>query len=175
MSGVIVLSDFGLVATAVAGIAVQCLFTGMIVGGGLRSKLFSKEFMEAHFGEEHWKAFGEVIDKGGYPDVGSGRYSQHLDYKGWYEFNSRQRAHYNFLEQVAIIIALLLVAGVAYPTAAGIIGWVYFVGRIFYTIGYVRSGPKGRLFGVLLVDIALIAAIVVSIMSCVKVLELPSA
>lgn len=174
MSGVLVLTDFGIVATSIVGIAIQCLIVGF-VGGSLRSKLFSKEFMEAHFGEEHWKAFGEVIGKGGYPDTGSGRYSQHLNYKDWYEFNSRQRAHYNYLEQVAIIVSLVLVAGVAYPVAAGIIGWAYFVGRILYTIGYIKKGPSGRIAGVAIIDLALLAAIVVSIMSCVKVCQLPSA
>ena len=50
-----------------------------------------------NFLEEHQKAFGEGSrpDRFGAPDAGCGRYSQALDYKGWYEFNSTFRAHYN--------------------------------------------------------------------------------
>lgn len=160
--------DFGLVATSVVGIAFECLFIGMIVGGGLRRKLFSDEFMEKHFGEEHWRTFGEKPPKEGYPDTGNGRYSEHLSYADWYAFNNRQRAHYNFLEQVVTVIVLIIVAGIHYALAAGILGWIYFVGRLAYTFGYVARGPKGRLVGVLLCDIGLLGGIVVAIMSCVK-------
>jgi hypothetical protein len=36
--------------------------------------------MTQHFGEEHKKAFGTDIEKGGYPDMGSGQYAQKLPY-----------------------------------------------------------------------------------------------
>lgn len=167
---VAVTSDFGLVMTSVVGIAVQCLIIGFI-GGGLRGKLFNAEFMERHFGEDHWKAFGEKIGKGGYPDTGNGRYAQCLDYKGWFEFNNRQRAHYNCLEQVATIISLVLVSGISVPVAAGVIGWVYFVGRIAYTFGYISKGPKGRTVGALICDVALVASLVTAIISCVRIYD----
>ena len=68
------------------------------MAGAPRGKIFTKEFMEANFGEEHKKAFGEDIGKGGYPDHGSGRYTMKAGYKAWMEFNNAQRGHHNYLE-----------------------------------------------------------------------------
>ena len=46
--------------------------------GGSKRKFFDKDFMLKNFGEEHREAFGEDPTKGGYPDCGSGRYSEKL-------------------------------------------------------------------------------------------------
>ncbi len=40
--------------------------------------------MKEHFQKDHMEAFGEDIGKGGYPDMGSGKYSQKLTYKQWF-------------------------------------------------------------------------------------------
>ena len=152
-------------------IAVQCFFIGMIVGGGLRRKVFTKEYLEKHFGEEHKKATGQEITKGGYPDMGNGRYASKLSYSDWYDFNNRQRAHYNALEQVATMITVVIVAGVWCPVCASVIGWTYFVGRLLFTIGYVAKGPKGRLMGALIADLAILAGIGTAVFSCVKVYQ----
>ena len=74
----------------------------------------------------------------------------------WLDFANAQRAHYNFVEGAASILTVLLVAGLFHPTTAGYLGATYFVGRALYAYGYVASGPKGRLPGVILVDIALL-------------------
>jgi len=143
----------------------------MIIGGGGRRPAFTKEFLEKHFGDDHKKATGQEIVRGGYPDMGNGRYASKLGYKEWYDFNNRQRAHYNFLEQVATIITLVLVSGVWFPCAATAVGAVYFVGRILSTIGYVTKGPKGRLVGVALSSLSLLAGIVLAGISCVRVYQ----
>ena len=52
-----------------------------------RSKYFGKEFMEKHFGEDHKKIENSTLSKEGYPDMGSGRYSNKLSYEAWYFFN----------------------------------------------------------------------------------------
>ena len=167
MGGITLNSEHGLVILSAAAIAIQCIATGF-VAGGIRMKLFTQKFLEDNFGEQHKKDFGSVPLKGGYPDMGNGRYSDKLSYKDWYNFNNTQRAHYNFLEQVGSILALLLIAGIGFPTVAGILGWTYFVGRVLFTIGYISKGPQGRLIGVVLVDLALLGLAGTSIASGLK-------
>ena len=62
--------------------------TLMVLAGAPRRKIFTKEFMEANFGEEHKKATGDTIGPEGYPDHGSGRYTMKAGYKAWMEFNT---------------------------------------------------------------------------------------
>ena len=171
MGAITLSSDFGLVMGSALAIAVQCFFIGMIVGGGLRRKVFTKEYLEKHFGEEHKKATGQEIVKGGYPDTGNGLYAFKLSYKDWYDFNNRQRAHYNALEHVATMITIVVVAGISMPIAASVIGWIYFVGRIISTIGYVAKGPQGRLFGVILSQLCVLTGIVLAAISCCRVYQ----
>ena len=161
-------SDHAILLSSIVAIAFQCLITGF-VAGGTRKRAFNKEFMERNFGEIHFKTFGNEIGQGGYPDMGNGRYAERLDYKEWYDFNNRQRAHYNFIEHIVVILPFLLIGGIALPVVAGILGWIYFVGRIAYTIGYVKGGPKGRLIGALTLDVALLGALVTSIISIVRI------
>ena len=49
-------------------------FIVVIGAGAPRSKYFGKEFMDKNFGDEHKDETGKDIQKGGYPDHGSGRY-----------------------------------------------------------------------------------------------------
>jgi len=66
--------------------------------GRARGKLFDEKYMR-RFDEIHKQATGmEKAPKGGYPDMGNGRYAADLSYDQWFAFNNAQRAHYNFLE-----------------------------------------------------------------------------
>lgn len=87
--------------------------------------------------------------------MGSGVYSQELDYKSWYNFNSAQRAHLNFVEGIATYLLLLLVAGLYAPIYASIFGAMIIVGRLIYAVGYMISSAL-RAPGAILVDIALL-------------------
>lgn len=169
--GIVVNTDFGLPMTAIFGIAFQTFIIGMVIGGRLRKRVFNKEFLEKNFGDIHRQAFGVEINPEGYPDTGSGKYSQQLEYKEWFEFNLHQRAHYNALEQVATMIAAVLLTGIAMPLTGCIIGWVYFIGRTIYTVGYITKGPKGRLVGALICDATIVAIFVTSIISMVRVFK----
>jgi glutathione S-transferase len=80
--------------------------------------------MEDNFGEEHFKETGFKVQKGGYPDMGNGRYAQKLSYKEWFVFNNAQRAHYNFLEALDVVVLTNLVAGLYFPVAAIVLGVV---------------------------------------------------
>jgi len=50
------------------------------------------------------------------------------------------------------------------PLAAAILGFTFFIGRVFYSIGYCRS-PKQRLVGALICDAAYFGSFVLSIAS----------
>ncbi len=83
----------------------------------------------------------------GFPDMGNGYYSKKLSYADWYRFNNAQRVHYNFMEALPFVLILLFIAGLKQPLAALILGCIYFVGRIIYTIGYIKGGPNLRMIG----------------------------
>ena len=76
-------------------------FIVVIGAGAPRSKYFGKEFMDKNFGDEHKDETGKNIQKGGYPDHGSGRYTMQAGYKTWIEFNCAQRVHYDYLENIS--------------------------------------------------------------------------
>lgn len=69
---------------------------------GHRKYFKSEEFLKKpevqQMQEEHKKAFGTTISAQGYPDMGNGRYAQHMPYKEWVAFNNAQRSHYNMIE-----------------------------------------------------------------------------
>lgn len=171
MSPIVLTRDHGLVVISAAAIAFQVLMIGFIAGGR-RGKVFNKQFLDKNFGEQHHIEIGEAITKGGYPDMGNGRYAEKLTYKEWFEFNIAQRAHYNFIEHVASVLILIILAGIAYPKPAGWLGWGYFIGRLFYTIGYIRRGPKGRTLGALIVDLSLLGLIILAFMSGGKIFNM---
>lgn len=67
----------------------QILYTLVTIHSSGARKVFTKEFMDQNFKEEHEKAFGagSKLPGGGYPDTGSGRFSEKLPYKDWYLLN----------------------------------------------------------------------------------------
>jgi len=91
-----------------------------------------------------------------YPDMGSGIYAAKLNHAAWIEFNNYQRAHYNYVEGIATVLTLLLIAGVFYPQFSAAVGLVYIIGRQLYARGYQTSGSEGRKLGVGLVDLSLV-------------------
>ena len=136
-------------------LAFECVLMGFLYAGKARSKVFTKEFMKENFEKEHAQVNQGQIAPGGYPDMGSGRYSEKLSYKEWYMFNCAQRVHYNFVEMIATYEILLLVGGLAHPLLAAAMGALLIVGRIVYAIGYM-FGPKSRVPGALIADVCLL-------------------
>ncbi|KAF9429551.1 Microsomal glutathione S-transferase 3 [Podila epigama] len=64
-----------------------------------------------------------------------------------YIFNCYQRVHQNTLETFPSYLVLLLFAGAWYPLIATGFGAVWFLGRVFYFIGYTSGDPERRLWG----------------------------
>ena len=150
--------QYGWVIISAASIGIQCFFTGQIPMG-MRKEVFTEEFMEKNFGEIHRRELGNAkLPPLGYPDIGSGRYSDALSYKDWYNFNNRMRAHHNFVEQVGIVIPFVFASGLALPRTAAALGAAYFTGRLLYSAGYVSDkGPAGREVGAIIANLSLAA------------------
>lgn len=53
-----------------------------------------------------------------------------------------------------------LLSGLFYPQFSAAAGAMYSIGRLIYAFGYRAFGPKGRLVGALLFDVALLALFV---------------
>ncbi|PVU96018.1 hypothetical protein BB559_002524 [Furculomyces boomerangus] len=91
-----------------------------------------------------------------YPDMGSGRFSVKLSDKDWKDFNNIMRTHQNYVEQLPIAISAALIGGLYYPKLSAILGGIYILGRAFYSFGYKRFGPSGRMVGAITLDVGLL-------------------
>ena len=119
----------------------------------------------AQFNEVHQEAFGRDAPAGGHPDDGNGYYSAQLSYANWYHFNNSVRSHLNFLE-TAIPVAIMAAITCLYQPLWGLICMVMLaVGRFLYAVGYRAKGPKGRVLGAIIVDLALIGVFIGAIVS----------
>lgn len=133
--------------------------------GYVRGKVFTAEFMQQNFAEEFRNTFKREPDKGGYPDMGCGRFSEKLSLADWYYFNNAQRVHYNFLEGIYIPLICIPIGGIEFEYYVIALAALYIVGRFFYSIGYGKSGSRGRLIGVLMLDLGLIGLIIIAFIS----------
>jgi len=102
-----------------------------------RNKYFTKQFFKENFPGVH-------TAKGGYPDMGSGRYADKLDTQSWIDFNNAQRVHYNYLESIPIVITCTLISGLSYPRYTVLMAWIFMIGRTLYTMGYLTGGAQKR-------------------------------
>lgn len=141
------------------------MLIGFFLPGKLRGELFNEEYMKKNFGEEHKSATGKEIEKGGYPDMGNGKYSAKLSYEDWYRFNNAQRAHYNFVEFAPSCFVMLFISGIYFAVATAVLGLALFIGRIIYSIGYAKGGPAGRLVGAIIGDLVLLGLLGLSLTS----------
>lgn len=152
--------DYGYVLLAVAGIGIQCFLSGFSIGMA-RRKAFPEDFMKENFGEIHRTEIGEEVRYMGFPDTGSGRYSEKLDYTRWFNFCCAQRAHGNFVEQIGIVVPLLLISGVFFPLITACIGFCYFLTRLYYLYTYRNDGTDSLesisyIFMLLIINLAIL-------------------
>ena len=168
---------------AAALIAFEVIIEGFCVSAARGSTFASPSFQEKeevqalkarHGGDGilHDKASslsGVKWEKNGYPDMGNGPVGRLLSYEDWHRLARAQRAHYNAVEGVATAITLTLLAGLSLPIPAAAFGFGIFLGRILYGCGYRGQGPSGRLVGVILVDLGLLAQLGMSIYTGVKI------
>jgi uncharacterized membrane protein YecN with MAPEG domain len=123
--------------------------------------------MKQNYGSEHQKVLGLEIQKGGYPDNGSGYYAKNLGYAEWYKFNNAQRAHINYVEWIASCLVFLLIGGIKFAIPSACIGGGIIIARFIYACGYANGGPKGRIIGALANDLLVLGQFVLAIISCI--------
>jgi len=152
--------EYGYVLIAAGVLVLEGLVLGSAVMG-LRKEYFNDEFQKKNQDllDEHKKAFPTVPFSLGYPDMGSGRYTDRLTYEQWFRFNNAQRGHHNFLESVWGAMGLLLVGGLFEPKIFATLGAVYIVARASYARGYASQGPKGREVGAVLGALSLLVMV----------------
>ncbi|CCA66601.1 related to microsomal glutathione S-transferase 3 [Serendipita indica DSM 11827] len=73
--------------------------------------------------------------------------SEMKENKNAHIFNCAQRAHMNMLEHLPSFLAALFWTGLRYPRTAAALGWIWVLGRILYTTGYVTGDPQARYRG----------------------------
>ena len=105
------------------------------------------------------------MPKGGYPDMGNGRYAAKLEYKDWFTFNSHQRVHYNYLEVAHNATIWCFIGGLYYSWVAVGLGCGLIVCRIGYHVGYSNFGPKARMIPGELGGLVMLALFVFAIIS----------
>ena len=159
--------EYGWVLLCSAVMAFSVILVGFIFAGSARTKAFTEEFMRENFNQEHKALTGNDIQKGGYPDTGSGYYSRKLSYEQWYALNNGQRAHMNYIEWIASYEVFLLVGGVYFPIPAAAIGLGVVIFRIIYAAGYTSGGPSSRLVGALGNDLLVLAQFVLAVISSI--------
>eukprot|EP01111_Echinosteliopsis_oligospora_P018957 TRINITY_DN894_c0_g1_i1.p1 TRINITY_DN894_c0_g1~~TRINITY_DN894_c0_g1_i1.p1 ORF type:complete len:178 (-),score=34.34 TRINITY_DN894_c0_g1_i1:46-579(-) len=161
MANIYITSDYAGVLMVACLIGFLVIIEGFGVAS-IRRALFTKQFFDKHFPGK----FKGNYPESGYPDMGSGQYSQKLSLEDWTTFNNAQRVHYNFLEQVCSVLVFLLTSGIFYPKLAVYGGLAYFVGRVVYGRGYKIAGSKGRLAGVLVLDLAFLFLLGLALYGC---------
>ena len=138
---------------------------------------FTKEFL-SQFSQMHYEALkatgrsdrmSQGPDNLGYPDVGSGHYSDKLTYQQWFNFNVRQRCHKNYLEFLTPAVVFLLIGGLYIPWVSIGAGILFLFGRLGYTIGYIKQ-PKLRLPGFITSNTGLIVLLAMSLYSISQML-----
>ncbi len=160
-------TEEGHIGLALLSVVLICIEYWVISGavGNQRGKLFNKEYM-AKYNPQHIKDFpnDKEVPKGGYPDMGNGRYAESLTYAEWFKFNNYQRTHYNYLESLTPVIIWILISCAYKPLAAAILGYIYLIGRLLYCIGYWVS-PTHRNLGAWIFDLAYIALFILTLVT----------
>lgn len=161
MAGTVVPADYGFVILAASALGFQVLYHGARYAGGARRRFFGKTFWEQPEAkallDEEKKITGKDKNRGGYPDMGNGRYAALLSHNDWLSFNFAQRAHLNYVEGIGSTLAFTLLGGIVYPRFCAATAAFYAVGREIYAAGYAKKGPAGRMAGAIVFDLALVA------------------
>ncbi len=126
--------------------------------GGMRKRLFTKEFFDRKFPDLKSPPVGT-----GYPDMGQGRFADALNIEDWVSFNNYQRAHLNYMELVTPIVVVQLVSGLFFPRISFLASIVVLVGRQLFGMGYRSTGSSGRLVGAITADVGMITLLLAAL------------
>ncbi len=164
---------FPWVLVVMSAISLECFLIPFVYTVRVRSATFTKEFMQ-QFESEHKAAFPEDQSAPpiGFPDMGNGYFSKKLTYEQWFKFNNAQRVHYNFLESLPMVLILLFITALKQPLAALILGCIYFVARLVYSLGYGIGGPNMRAIGAMPINLTHLALLGFSFYTSAEFLKL---
>ena len=73
-----------------------------------------------------------------FPDQGTGWYSKDLQYKDWIDIQQAMRLPMNYIEHLPVPVFLSMVAGLYFPLVTLVVVWFYFLGRVIFSIGYLK-------------------------------------
>ncbi|CAG9461028.1 unnamed protein product [Pedinophyceae sp. YPF-701] len=85
-------------------------------------------------------------------------------------FNSVQRGHMNYVENLPQYIILQVASSFQYPMASAVLGGTYLLGRLLYFQGYSKTGPKGREAGAVVGVIANLGMLGLGVKFCYDLL-----
>ena len=131
----------------------------------VKKRVYSPEHMK-QYEIEHQQEFGpeSSVAQFGLPDQGTGWYSKDLPYKDWIDIQAGMRVPMNYIEQIPLLVFLASISGLYYPFATMILVWVALIGRILYTIGYMKES-KFRIPGFLIALICVLGLMGMSIIT----------
>jgi glutathione S-transferase len=100
--------------------------------------------------------------------MGTGRYSQFASYESWLAFANAQRVHYNYVEGAASAITFALLSGLYFPRISAYSALAYCLGREIFAAGYMSKGPNHRIYGALILDVALLTMLGAAVTGAVR-------
>ncbi|KAJ1978809.1 hypothetical protein H4R35_001751 [Dimargaris xerosporica] len=148
MSAITIQPDFAWCALVAVAMGLQCTAQGFSVGAA------RKKYKVPH------------------PDNGSGRFAAKLDDQDWEAFNNVNRAHLNYVENLATAQSSVLLAGLFCPRTSAILGLTYIIGRSLYATLYAKRGPQGRVTGFIVSTLAYVGLIGVTVFGSLKAIGL---
>ena len=94
--------------------------------------------IEQKFGKAHREAFGEdtKLNKLGWPDMGSGIYSDLLTYGDWIKINNAQRQHEFGYENMIVLLPNAFICALSFPRFTNFCLGSYFILRMIHINGY---------------------------------------
>ncbi|KAJ2785126.1 hypothetical protein H4R18_000714 [Coemansia javaensis] len=88
------------------------------------------------------------------------------------EFSRFQKVHEAHVEFTPLAQSSVLLAGLFYPRLSAWAGAAYIVGRLVYTVAYIRCGPESRKYGAVITCPAIITLLGATFYGSVKALGL---
>ncbi|KAJ1833158.1 hypothetical protein LPJ63_002970 [Coemansia sp. RSA 2711] len=88
------------------------------------------------------------------------------------EFARFQKVHQAHVEYLPLAQSSVLLAGLFYPKLSAYAGAAYIVGRLVYSVAYVKCGAEGRKYGVMFICPSIITLLGASLYGSFKALSL---
>ena len=94
-----------------------------------------------------------------------------MPYRDLIKLQNAFRINANYLEHLPHIVMFSLASGLYFPQLALVCVWTIALARIFYSIGYTRGGPSGRIFGAVIFLLCSLVMLFASVMSAAMYLS----